>query len=435
MKRPAIRNSLKHLRASDVRGIAKLATQATLGVARITEGVHQSVWSSMGFPGSKEPGTTRGIASLVYRSVRGITQLLGAGANAALDRLEPLLGMAEGAAPETPQREAVLAALNGVLGDRLAASGSPLATRMTLRYQGRALEWQAMPPMPQPTGKLLVLIHGLCMNDLQWHTAPKLPHGGTQDANAPRVFDHGGELASELGYTPIYLRYNTGLHISQNGRELAAQLELLLAEWPTPILELAVLAHSMGGLVIRSAVECAREQSLRWPGHLKQLVFLGTPHHGAPLERAGNWVDALLGSTPWTRPFARLAQLRSAGITDLRYGYMLDEDWQDRERFRRRPDTRCPLPLPQGIACYAVAATLAAKRGLLADRLIGDGLVPLQSALGRHEDPQRSLAFGKNSQYIGYRMSHLQLLSSPDVGRQIRQWLAPDSERSRASAP
>lgn len=428
MDLPKPTNPFKHLSASDVRGIAQLATQATLGVARIVEGVHQSVWSGMGFPGGKEPGKTRGITGLVYRSVGSVTQLLGASANAALGRLEPLLGMAEGAAPETPPREAVLAALNGVLGDRLAASGSPFATRMTLRYQGQLLDWQDMPPMPQATGKLLLLIHGLCMNDLQWQTAPRLLPGGTKDANGPRVFDHGGELASELGYTPIYLRYNTGLHVSQNGLELAAELEQLLAKWPTPIDELAVLAHSMGGLVIRSAVQCAREQSLHWPGHLKQLVFLGTPHHGAPLERAGNWVDVLLGSTPWSRPFARLAQLRSAGITDLRYGHMLDGDWQGRDRFRRRPDIRRPFPLPQGIACYAVAATLAAKRGLLADRLIGDGLVPLQSALGRHEDPQRSLGFGKNSQHIAYRTNHMQLLNSPDVNRQIRQWLAPATD-------
>ncbi len=155
-----------------------------------------------------------------------------------------------------------------------------------------------MPPLPHATGKLLLLIHGLCMNDLQWQTAPQLLPGGAKGARVPGVFDHGAELAAGLGYTPIYLRYNTGLHVSQNGRELAAQLEQLLIRWPTPVLELALVAHSMGGLVIRSPVECAREQSLRWPGHLKQLVFLGTPHHGAPLERAGNWVEVVLGSTP-----------------------------------------------------------------------------------------------------------------------------------------
>ncbi len=136
---PKIKSPLKHLRASDVRGMAQLATHATLSVARMSEGVHQSVLSSMGFPQCKEPGKTRGIAGLVYRGVGSVTLLLGASANAALGRLESLLAMAEGAAPETPQREAMLAALNGMLGDRLAASGSPFETRMTFHYQGQAL--------------------------------------------------------------------------------------------------------------------------------------------------------------------------------------------------------------------------------------------------------------------------------------------------------
>ena len=429
MAKPAPKNPLKHLRTSDARGIAQLATQATLGVARIAEGVHQSVWSTVGVPGGKEPGQTRGVTGLVYRSVERIAQLLGRGADALLARLQPLLELAEGSPPETPQREAVLAALNGVMGDRLAASGNPLATRMSLRYLGKALDWQAMAPMPQATGKVLLLIHGLCMNDLQWQTQQEAPGGGKEGGTA-QVFDHGAELASQLGYTPIYLRYNTGLHTSQNGRELAGQLEQLLAQWHLPIQQLTVVAHSMGGLVVLSAVHCAREQSLRWPEHLKNIVFLGTPHHGAPLERAGNWVDVLLGSTRWSAPFARLAQLRSAGITDLRYGHVLDVDWQGHDRFRRTPDNRQPLPLPEGVACYTVAASTAAKRSPLTERLVGDGLVPVPSALGQHSDPRRSLVFAKNAQWTAWRVNHMQLLGSPDVTRQMLQWLAPASAAS-----
>jgi hypothetical protein len=158
---------------------------------------------------------------------------------------------------------------------------------------------------------------------------------------------------------------------------------------------------------------------------LKNIVFLGTPHHGAPLERAGNWVDVILGSTPYSRPFGKLAQLRSAGITDLRYGHLLDVDWQGHERFRRQPDKRQPLPLPEGVACYAIAATTAAKRGALADRLIGDGLVPLHSGLGQHDDPQRTLTFNKSSQWIAYRTNHMALLDSPAVTHQLLEWLTP----------
>ena len=412
---PPRKKPLKHLRASDARGIVALASQATSGVAHIAEGVHQAVWSTLGAPGGAEPGTTRGITGLVYRSVRGVSALLGKGLGAALTRLEPLFASVDAAPPDSPQREAVLAALNGVMGDRLAENSNPFATPMTLRLRGQALDWAAAPDAAAVTGKVLLLVHGLCMNDLQWHSP----------AQADDSTDHGAALEAALGYTPVYLRYNTGRHISHNGQELAAQLEQLAAHWPQPVVELTVLAHSMGGLVLRSAVFYARQQGLRWPGRLKNIVFLGTPHHGAPLERAGNWVDMLLGSSRFAAPFGRLAQLRSAGITDLRYGLVLDQDWQGRDRFRRAPDTRTPLPLPAGVACYAVAATTAAKRSALADRLLGDGLVPLHSALGQHDDPQRCLAFAKTAQRVAYRMNHMQLLGHPDVTRQLLQWLAP----------
>ena len=414
MVKSVSKNPLKHLRASDIRGLAKLATQATLGVARIAEGVHQSVWTSLGAPGGATPGRARGITGLVYRGVRDITQLVGKGVDTLLVRLQPQLEAAQDAQPGTPQREAVIAALNGVMGDTLAASNSPFATPMTLRWAGEVLNCQALPPMPAAKSRVLLLIHGLCMNDLQWHAQ----HEG-------RPVDHATGLASVLGATPVYLRYNSGLHTSQNGHELSTMLEQLVTHWPTPIEELTVVAHSMGGLLIRSAFYYAKADGLRWPDYLKSIVFLGTPHHGAPLERAGNWVDVLLASTSYTAPFAKLGQLRSAGITDLRWGNVLDADWQGHDRFHRKPDTRELVPLPEGVACYAVAATMAAKRSPVADRLIGDGLVPLHSALGEHDEAPRNLVFAKTSQWIAYRTGHMALLSCPEVTRQMVHWLTP----------
>lgn len=401
---------MRHWRASDLRAVAQLATLATVGVSKITEGVHQAVWRTLGAPGGKAPDQTRGLTGFIYHSVKGITQLVGKGLDSVLTRLEPLLVSADDAQPGSPEREAVLAALNGVLGDRLQDSHNPLATPMTLRYRGEVLDLSAPLTLPEASGKVLLLIHGLCMNDLQWQT---------QDG------DHGAALAAALGYTPVYVRYNSGLHISQNGHQLAALLAQLIAHWPTPIEELTVLAHSMGGLLIRSALFDAQQAGLSWPALLKNIVFLGTPHHGAPLERAGNWVDVLLGSTPFSAPFAKLGQLRSAGITDLRYGFLLDSDWQGHDRFHRQPDRRQPVPLTEGVACFTVAATTAAQRSALADRLVGDGLVPLHSALGEHDDPQRTLLFAKSSQRIVYRTSHLGLLSSPVVTRQLVTWLVP----------
>jgi len=414
MTTPESGNPFKHLRTTDIRGIAQLAVQATAGVTRITEGVHQSVLGTMGISGGNAPGQTRGITGLVYKSIQEVAQLVGKGVDTVLAGLQPLFEAAEETRPGTPEREAILAALNGVMGDRLVEGNNPLATPMTLRYQGEALNWQDLPPMPAASNKVVLLIHGLCMNDLQRHAQ----HKGFD-------VEHGEALASALDYTPIYLRYNSGLNTSQNGSELSAQLEQLVTHWPTSIEELSIVAHSMGGLLTRSACHYAQKDGLRWPDHLKNIVFLGTPHHGAPLERAGNWANTILGSMPYTKPFTTLGQLRSAGITDLRYGHVLDEDWRGHDRFHRKPDNRQLVPLPDGVACYSVAATVADKRSILANHLVGDGLVPLHSALGHHDDARRKLQFSEESQWIAYRMNHMELLSSPEVTRQMVQWLTP----------
>jgi hypothetical protein len=426
MALPPRPKALRHLRAADLRGVVQLATQATQGVARMAEGVHQSVWGSLGVPGGKAPGQTRGLTGLVYQAVQGVTQLVGHGADALLARLQPLLEAADTSPPDSPQREAVLAALNGVLGDRMAASANPLATTMTLRTQlsgpSLALDWtraSTLPTAAATSDRVLLVIHGLCMNDLQWtHTTPD-----------GEVRSHANALAAR-GYTPVYVRYNTGLHTSQNGEALAAQLAQLVAHWPVPVRDITVLAHSMGGLVMRSAVHQAQAllaagTAMPWLALLKAIVFLGTPHHGAPLERAGNWVDVILGATPYTRPFAKLGQLRSAGITDLRFGLLTAQDWQGHNRFQKGPDRRLPVPLPEGVACYTVAATTATRRSALADRLVGDGLVPLRSALGLHDETRRTLVFAKPRQCIAYQMNHMELLHRPEVTAQLLDWLAP----------
>lgn len=416
MKKPASEKPLARVRTDDARGVAQLATHATVEVTRIVEGVHQSVWATMGVPGGKAPGTTRGITGLVYATVRGVTRGVGRGVDAALAALQRRLESSDHDRTGTPEREALLAVLNGVMGDHLVAGRNPFATPMTVRFRGEPLEWEDVRCMPEATGKVLLLVHGLCMNDLQWRREGE-----------SRVVDHGADLASALGYNPLYLRYNSGLHTSQNGRELSALLEKLVAEWPKPIEELTVLAHSMGGLVIRSACHDAEENGLQWRGHLRNIVFLGTPHHGAPLERIGNLLDRVLAGTPYIAPFADLGRLRSAGITDLRFGHVLDEDWKGGDRFHRHGDNRKVVPLPEGVDCYAIAATTAARPNLLTDRLIGDCLVPLDSALGRHQDARRSLEFGEDHRWIGNRMNHLGLLSSAEVGGRILRWLTPDA--------
>jgi pimeloyl-ACP methyl ester carboxylesterase len=384
-----------HLRATDIRAAAQLATQATVSVTSIVEGVHQSVLSTIGLKGTGPEGKTSGLTGLIYRSIGGVTQLVGKSVDVAVGTLQPLIDALEAKSQttSTPQREATLAALNGVMGDRLFAAGNSFATPMSIFFEGSAIDWQAPPASLVKARKILLFVHGLCMNDQQW--------------------SHGERLKRELGYTCLYLRYNTGLTIAENGHNLSAQLALLIQHWPSLIEELSIICHSMGGLVTRSAIHAAQQKSGAWLTVVKKVVFLGSPHCGAPLEQAGNWVDLLLGASPYTKPFVMLTKLRSAGITDLRYGEILDS----------RQREFVPLPDRAGIEFYAVAATIAKKRSALSERLIGDGLVPVNSALGKREDSNESLGFGNNSTEIFYEMNHMQLLHSEVVTNQLVKWL------------
>jgi pimeloyl-ACP methyl ester carboxylesterase len=392
---------LNRTHISDLRGAARMAFDASAGIAGLVENMHRTIQKVRAPLGAPTTEATRGITGLVYRSVSGGLRLVGRGIDFGLAPVVALLPEGE----STPVRDAYLSAINGVFGDYLAGTGNPLALEMILRHRGRRVDpanpvqGLAEAGSAEPTRKLLVLVHGLCLNDLQW----------TREGH-----NHGEALASELGFTPLYLRYNTGLRVADNGRGLSDLLETLLASWPQPVDELVIIGHSMGGLVARSAVHHAREARQAWPKHLHKMVFLGTPHHGAPLERGGHRLDFVMELSPYSAPFTRLGKQRSAGITSLRHGTITDGAH------------RC-VPLPAGIKCYAAAATLGAKRDLLAERLVGDGLVPLDSALGRHKDPAQTLAFPKQRQWVGHGIGHLELLNRAEVYAQLKQWLRADA--------
>jgi hypothetical protein len=399
-------------KSADLRGAARLATDATAGLTDLVEAVHERIARIPGFGTPAPDGRTRGITGLVYRTIRGVTRVVGGSVDALLALLTPALAQGASDGVPRPEREAIVAALNGVLGDYLAASANPLAITMAFRDAGKALTLEnaaLASSLPAAGPRLLVLVHGLCMSDLQWQR---------------EGHDHGAALARELGYSAVYLHYNSGLHVSINGRALARQLEQLVDAWPVPIERIALLGHSMGGLLLRSALHHGTQTGQRWPASVDDLLCLGTPHHGAPLERAGHWVDLALGATPYAAPFARLGKLRSAGITDLRHGNLVDEDWVGRDRFAHAADRRQPVPLPERVRCYALAAKLGSTTGGLKTDLLGDGLVPLDSALGRHQDAARTLAFAEAQQWVGSGMSHLDLLNRAEVFAQLRHWLA-----------
>ena len=404
---------------NDLRGAARLAVDATAGLTDLVEAVHARIARLPGSTPTAEQaqGRTRGISGLVYKSIRGVTRLAGGGVDALLGVLASALvagrESTESGSERQDERGAVVAALNGVLGDHLEATANPLALQMTLRCDGRALPLQAdelAAALPNAAPRVLVLLHGLCMNDVQWRR---------------NGHDHGAALARDAGYSAVYLRYNTGRHIGANGAELSALLERLLAAWPVPLERVVLLGHSMGGLVARSALAQGAAAGLRWPARVDDLVCLGTPHQGATLERAGHWVDRVLGATPYSAPFARLGRLRSAGITDLRHGNLMGPAVAASAALTRAAHPSLPphMPLPDGVRCYAMAGSLGSREGDAKGRLLGDGLVTLDSALGRHADPDRTLHFPPERQWTGPGLSHLGLLSDADVYRQLRVWL------------
>lgn len=400
---PVTRKTRSHV--DDLRGASRLAVEATRSVTDLVEAMHRTIAGGPAVLGSPLKRPARLLSAPVYTTIRAVTHLVGAGIDLALAPLGPLLGESV----PGPERGAVLAALNGVIGDYLAETHNPLAIEMRLCHEGQPLDldMQALrAALPHASDKLLVLVHGSCLNDRQW------TRGG---------HDHGAALARDLGHTPIYLRYNSGLHISTNGRAFAALLEALVAAWPAPLNELAIVGHSMGGLVARSAYRAGQVADHVWRKKPGTLVCLGSPHHGAPLERGGNWVDVLLGVSRYSAPLARLGRIRSAGVTDLRFGNVLDEHWEGRDRFARAGDSRSPLELPEGVECYAVAATRASGSE---GKLPGDGLVPVDSALGRHVRPELRLAFPESHQFIAFGMGHMDLLGSAKVYERIASWLA-----------
>lgn len=376
---------------ADARGVVRLAVEGIHGVTHIAQGLHGTIAGLAPPVGRVPERPAGGIAGFVYRTVRLGSSMVGSGLDAALAAIEALLQAPGTPASASPARDAVVAALNGVLGDHLARTGNPLAIPMELLVRGPV------------TPRVLLLVHGLCMNEQGW---------------TRKGHDHGQALADALDCTPVYLRYNSGRHVSENGEELALQLEALLADWPVPVESLAIVGHSMGGLVARSALHQARSEGVAWPRKLRRLVFLGTPHHGAALERGGNWLHTVLGVSPYLAPFTRLGRLRSDGITDLRHGNVLAGAWQ-RGRYLHR-DTRTIVPLPRRVRCCAIAGALGNGR---TDHLLGDGLVSVDSALGRHPRPSHDLHFAAANTHVARGVHHLDLLSDDGVYAKLRTWL------------
>ena len=309
----------------------------------------------------------------------------------------------EGRAPSQTHRGAVLLGiLNGLIGDELETAGSPLTTDMSIRVGGRpvALDAESLyDGFPDAGGHVVVFLHGLMESEFAWAL-------GDQPT-------YGERLTGDLGATEVQVRYNTGRHISENGRALADLLDALVLLWPTPVTRLTLIGHSMGGLVVRSACHTADQRGDYWTGLVSETVCLGTPHLGAPLARGVHLATNALRRTPVTRPIGSLLRRRSAGVRDLFHGSLTDDDWvgHDPDAWSQPPGA--DVPLLKDARHLFVTATITRDPDNPLGRLLGDGLVLAPSGRGQHTRARRGLKFQEGFHIGGAH--HFTLLNSDAI--------------------
>lgn len=299
--------------------------------------------------------------------------------------------------------------LNGILGDYLHRQRNPLALPMILydRY--------SMVQKGDLEGRIVIFVHGLCMNHQDWHHK--------QDGGIGEKL-----LAKRDNNTMLYLSYNSGRRISANGRSLSVLLADLIQRNPR-IQSIDLIGHSMGGLVIRSALFYGKQELQPWIHMVENLVCIASPHHGAGLERFSYTIEQKIGHVPIARLFAQLVNIRSNGILDLRYGSVRDDDWEHNSaRIGLADDNRKPAPLPAHINTFLIAGTLEYQNKYHSFNILGDYLVSVKSALGEHPHTRFNLKVPNANKAIFYGINHFNLQSHPHVAEQICLWFYPTSD-------
>jgi len=296
---------------------------------------------------------------------------------------------------------------NGMFGEYAVSRGGELPAAMTIRLSHRRVDLDhaaLAAAFPSASGRIVVFLHGLVETERSWFHQSNLAKGRTGT-------DFGARLVEDHSATAVYLRYNTGRHVSDNGRELVGLLSALVERWPTEVNEIVLIGHSMGGLVARSALHQAQALAMPWISKVTRLVCLGTPHTGAPLERGVAGAAALLSRFATAAPLVGLLALRSDGIKDLAQGYLHQEQWLDQDG--EAPDPVATV-LPAGVRQYFVAVTLSRTEGSLWGRLIGDLLVVPTSAADRTQSA--------DFQWFG-GMNHFDLLRHDTIYDAVLTWL------------
>lgn len=392
-----------------LRGTAQLAFSAASGLSNSVEKMHETIarrplpWS----PPPDKPTRAHGlVASSVYSLVHNAIDACAKGVDLAFH----VLPGHQTVQPGTDRETRMSAALNGVCGDHLESTNNPLSIPMRLFQDGLPVKTSSSglaAAYPDASPHVTVLVHGLCVSELCWSRE-----------NKP---DIGSQLHEQLGMTPVYLRYNTGRHISTNGREFSTLLQELCTHWPVPVESLSLIGHSMGGLVIRSACWYANEENRSWIRFMRRVISLGTPHHGSPVEKVGHLFDLAMRGIQYVEPLA-FGRKRSAGIKDLRYGNLLDQDWLDQEEDESLVDRRSAAPLLTGVDYYFAAASLGRHVRDPKGMLLGDLLVSTKSATGNHDDERMRLEISPENCRVFHEQSHLGLLSDAKVHAQIIEW-------------
>jgi PGAP1-like protein len=410
--------------AEEVGATVRMGGHVFAGVASRVEGVHRAVagrvFGATGLTSQPVGVIHDSIAGAVYSGLRVGGLAAGAVAGEVAGRLIP----PSSPAGSTPLGNQAQAALNGFAGHHLQGDLSPLAIRMAVRNAGRDVPLAPVDltgAFPDASPKLAVFVHGLAETENLW--TPEAPDG-SEGGYGPR-------LRSDLGYTAIYVRYNSGRHVSENGRSLGLLLSDLVAAWPVPPEELLLVGHSMGGLVIRSACHYGPGQAQPWVPLVRHIVYLGTPHLGAPLARAAGLVGWTMSRLPETKPFAPLLNGSSDGVKDLRFGYLLDEDWMGCDPDQCRRDHRGDVPLLESANHYVISVTITSDPNSPLGAVVGDLLVQPASAHGRRRRRQHipfPMEFGRS---LG-GLTHFQLVNHPSVWAEIRALLQPDI-RARVS--
>jgi pimeloyl-ACP methyl ester carboxylesterase len=364
---------------------------ATDRIVRPVEGMHRAIsrpwFAAVGLLGRPVQLVHDAISGVVYEAIRFGSAVIGKG-------IDARGGISQSTA-DTAQ-----AVVNGLWGDALARDGHRLAMPMSLRDpKGAEIPSGGLPDkaLPTATGRLVVLVHGLIKTDRCWRGTEAKP-------GLIRSLENRDDI------TPVAVRYNTGLPIAANGARLASLLEEVHSDWPVPIQSIALVGHSMGGLVVRSAHAAGIRAGHIWADHLSDIVTIGTPHRGAPLEKMVNFAASGIGVAPQTRPVAEFLNTRSQGIKNLRYG-MTGHD--------SNPMPSPPTP-PSEVKHHLVAGVVTSHPGHPIAAIVGDLMVrPASSTSIRQLDPIDVVVLGG--------VTHSELLYDPAVIDHVLGWLVPQS--------